>query len=317
MVNYFKSSVYHLFHGHTTFKDPDRYNVFNKHKTMDKQGWIEYLMDNYQWGIPNNIDIDPTPINDTLLYAFKNTNKPMITICIVNYLRYETLINTLKKYSELGVTLNVILWVNDCDRMDQSIRKCLNTIGESFHTFTIMYCKTNMGTGYPRHIMMKRAYYEFDSPYIMTSDDDIMFDSADSLIMSATILHQDKYKKYGGMGIWVSPLYNTLNTSSGKNIKFTEGFHKVDTLGASTMTIRREVLNDAEVDPNYIIGLVDWDFSLSIRKAGWELGLLCDPRFKPNNIRTKQTLEYENGRWNDKIIKQSKNRFKQKWGISV
>lgn len=316
--DFFKSGVYHLFHGHETKRTNDRFPTFHKHKNLDRQGWITELLEHHNWGA---VEGEELPIvNETLLYALNNGEKPLLTVCIVNYKRYDILINTLRQYISIGANINLILWINDCDSMPESIKETVLTLSEKFYMSDVMWCRKNMGTGYPRFMMLNKAYYEYDTPYIMTSDDDIMFDDSDSVFMGCSILHQSRFKEYGAIGIWCSPIYFIIQKDEKglSKVRPGVGFHNTQTLGAATMTIRREVLEGANTDPGYTIGLVDWDFSQSIVKAGWKLGLLCDERFKPENVGgSKDNAEYTKGRWDKSVIEKSYERYKKKWNLDI
>jgi len=318
----FKSTVRHLFHGHETKRDEARHPVFDRHFTYNKEDWFEHIRRNYNWGWPVegtvNLSEFKTHINESLLYVYKNSNKVRLTICIVNFLRYDKLINTLKTLLSFNIPLNILLWINQCGDMPIDKKFEIEEILKMFSMHDIIYNKKNMGTGYPRYIMFNKAKFEYDTDYIMTMDDDIYYQNPDSLIMGSAILDQHSYKEYGSIGLWCSPYYNIVRVSGSDIVKntVTPGFHDVDCLGAATMTFRRKVLDTCNCDPQYIIGLVDWDFSLSMIKSGWKLGLLCDERYKPINDASGGGEDYKNGRWDEKTIKNSKNIFKNKWGLS-
>ena len=79
----FKSTIYHLWHGHQTKKDNTRFNIFNRHKSYRKEDWLEHIRRNYDWGRPNG-NIDETGddyINESLLYVYKTSTKARITLC--------------------------------------------------------------------------------------------------------------------------------------------------------------------------------------------------------------------------------------------
>ena len=62
-IKILKAKVFHLYHSHTTFKDPKRFKIFNKHKLYSKDDWKEYIKSVDTWGEEiNNIEI----INDKI-----------------------------------------------------------------------------------------------------------------------------------------------------------------------------------------------------------------------------------------------------------
>jgi hypothetical protein len=49
-INVINSKVYHLYHHHTTYKDPKRFEIFQKHKTFKRYDWEKYLKNINIWG---------------------------------------------------------------------------------------------------------------------------------------------------------------------------------------------------------------------------------------------------------------------------
>ncbi|MCK5017241.1 MAG: hypothetical protein KAS32_09220 [Candidatus Peribacteraceae bacterium] len=321
----FDSTVYHLFHGHETKRDDTRFPIFNRHKKYKQEDWYEHIRRNSGWGMPESDNIDMTDyksyLNESLLYVYTNSRKPRITICMVSYLRYETLIKSLNNILSLGVSVNLLLWINQSDKMTKNIRDRVRVLCSKFPNHEITFSKTNMGTGYPRFMMLNKAHHEYDTEFVMTTDDDIMFRTPEELVLGATVLDQKEYSDYGAIGIWCDPRYNRVHIKKGGKsfslISPTEGFYDVDALGAATMTIRRSVLKNCNCDPQYLIGLVDWDFSMSMRQEGWKLGLVCDNRYKPLNDVSGSTNEYRRGRWDETVIENSKKLFRKKWNIKI
>jgi hypothetical protein len=319
----FKSTIYHMWHGHETKKDDSRFDVFHKHKKYDRNDWLEHIKRNYDWGVPNgNIDTTESKpyINDSLLYVYKNSPEIRITICMVNYLRYDILLRSLANLLSFNIPINLILWVNDSNSMVTTVRKKVESLCSKFAGCDITYSKKNLGTGYPRYMMLNKAYYEFPTDYVMTTDDDIMFGSAESLILGATILDQKDYAGHGAVGLWCDPVYLLLDYDGTRKMVMTRptpGFYDVNVLGAATMTIRREVLEKCSCDPQFIIGFVDWDFSMSIKSQGWDLCLVCDDRFKPFNDTSGNCEKYQQGRSNEEVKAMSRKLFRDKWKIDI
>lgn len=321
--NIFKSKVYHLFHGHETKRDNDRFEVFNRHKAYDREGWLDHLIRNGDWGHPNEgsviVDMFKPYVNETILYAYKNSERPRITICMTNFLRYEMLVKSLTRILSFNIPLNIILWVNGSDNMSSDTRNIVTGLLEKFNQHDIIYSKKNMGTGYPRYMMFNKARFEYDTDFVMTMDDDTIHMLPESLILGATALEQKRYSDYGAMGLWCYPHYQIVRKNNGvlSMEKPKEGFYDVDCLGAATMTFRRSILDTCNSDPQFIIGLVDWDFSLSIRSEGYKLGLICDDRYKPVNDTSLNTREYVDSRWDETVIHNSKQLFKKKWALEI
>jgi len=324
VINTFKSTIYHLHHAHETSRDNSTYSIFKKHQSYNDEDWYDHIRRNHDWGIPqDNIDLSlyKDYINESLLHVYTHSQKIRITVCMVTYMRYDILLRSLEKYLSLNVPINMILWINQVKSMPMNIKQRVDELCSRFSGHSIMCSDRNMGTGYPRFMMLNKAYHEFKTDYVMTTDDDIIFNSDNELVLGATVLDQDKYKDYGGIGLWVNPEHPIVTKNDNKInlVAPSEGFHDVDLLGAATMTIRRDVLEYCNCDPRYIIGLVDWDFSMSILSKGWKLGLVCDDRFKPDNDpgQYKHNTEYKKCRMNKDIIDNSKKLFNDKWGIQI
>ncbi len=323
---FFKSTVYHLHHDHETYRDPDRFILFDKFKAFSKGEWLNHLEKiGSSWGLPveNSTIWDDVPpndviVNESLIKSMISNTKPLLTVCIVSYRRWDTLIDTLKKYISSGVKLNLFLWLNSCDDIPLDKMETIRSLCTKFFNYDVTVCKSNMGTGHPRNIMLSRSYRELDTPYIMTVDDDIQFNTPEEIMVGASILENIHNKRYGSVGIWCIPTYEAIHIDGSviQNYKPHDGFQDVDALGAAAMTIRRDVLSGCNTDPNYKMGLVDWDFSMTIKKDGWKLGLLCDDRYKPLNFVDGGDDIYKSDRGDKGVKKASENLFIKKWGLT-
>ena len=229
---------------------------------------------------------------------------------------------TVKKTKMPGKNLNVSFKGTELEdvSLEDVIQEKLQIIEElcnDFYYSNITYCKINAGTGHSRNIMLSRIYREMDTKYVMTSDDDILFKTPKEILVGASILDNILYRKFGAVGIWCDPIYEAIYIKNNiiQNYKPKKGFQEVDALGAATMTIRKEILKSCNTDPDYLIGLVDWDFSMQIKEKGWKLGLLCDKDYKVYNIADKTDIIYKEARSNKDVKKQSKNLFYYKWNL--
>ena len=322
----FKTAVYHLHHDHITYKDDLRFQLFEKFKNFNRNDWLNHLEkigDN--WGKPinnctlwDNIQINQeTIINQDILQKMINNPVPVLSLCIVSYRRWDTLIESLQSYLNTKIPLNLFLWLNSYEDIPKESLQMIQELCNQFYYADITYCKINAGTGHSRNILLSRIYKETTTKYVMTSDDDILFKKPEEILIGASILDNLLYNHYGAIGIWCEPTYEAIHIQNKiiQNYKPKQGFQEVDALGAATMTFRKEILKNCNTDPDYLIGLVDWDFSMQIKSKGWKLGLLCDPYYKVINTAVKTDEIYKEARTNKSIKKQSKNLFYQKWGI--
>lgn len=326
--HHFKSTVSHLYHGHTTEKHPLRFEIFELFKRFDKTSAQEYVKQKGDdWGKPVEESsiweyIDNTGINDyynkDVLISMIKSKKPIITLCMVSYRRYKTLITTLEKYVSFNIPINLILWLNSYNDYTRYQLQHIKRMCKKLYSYDITYCNKNMGTGHPRNIMLSRAYKEYDTPYIMTTDDDILYNTEEEFLIGASILEQTKYYQYGAIGIWCDPIYYSLYVINDelKNYIPKKGFQNVDALGAATMTIKRKVLSKCNTDGEYKLGWVDTDFSFQIRDNNYKLGLLCDTKWKPYNVADKSDIVYKKARSDKNVTQLSKDRFIKKWGVT-
>jgi hypothetical protein len=282
---------------------------------------LEYARIGHSWEYPiNNMDVSKfhSYIDDTLLYSYKS-DKPRVTVCMTNFLRYGMLIRALNNLINLETPLNIILWVNQCDSMSEEVKTEVEGLLKRFSGYRLIYNSHNIGNGYPLHEMFDIAKKEFDTEYVMTSDDDILYHNKESFILSMAMLDQQKFSEYGAIGVWITPNYNIVKIVDNKIVetKPTEGFHDVDCIGGSTTVIRREVLDTCNYDYRYVMGYADWDFSLLMGSKGWKIGMVCDLRYKPLNDPSNNDKDYISGRYNINTINDSIKLFVDKWGIEV
>ena len=328
----FKATIWHLHHSHQSKRFLYRHKILDAHEKRTTQKWIDSLLDYkaYNWGYCKSLEIEGTYnpkrfpntehyFSHALMYAFTQSKKPLITICMVNYRRHDTLFDTISNYKEIGANVNLLLWMNGSDDIPKDILEKIHKMcKKSFVSYEIFLNKENSGTAKGRNFMLKKAYEEYDTPYIMTTDDDIIFKDLGSLMVSATVLHQQKFKDFGAMAIGCKPLKALVKVLDKKMVKVVPktGIQKADVLGAATMMIRREVLKDCNVDKSYPrVGFVDWDFSLEITDRDWLLGLLYEDHYVAFNNAYEGDTKYNKGRYDKSLIQQSYHIFKSKWNI--
>jgi len=245
--------------------------------------------------------------------------EPYITICMVNYRRYDILLNTLRRYKSFNLKINLLLWINDSSFMPKHILDEVQSIcKETFVKHCIFKCQQNVGTSISRNHLLKYAYEEYQTPYVMTTDDDISFSSKEALVISAAVLEQKEFQEFGAIGINCVTTNHIIKIKDMSMVAETPkiGLQEVDVLGAASMMIRRDVLKECNVDPLYKrIGLIDWDFSMTIKAKGWKLGFIYDKDYQVINNANTNDIEYNRNRYHKESIKAAYYRFKGKWGV--
>jgi GT2 family glycosyltransferase len=178
----------------------------------------------------------------------------------------------------------------------------------------LIFTHSNRGTGLPRHNMVHKAL-DFNTPYIMTTDDDMFFPpgSVEALI---SILEDNP--ELGAIDLWVHPNLNAWfmrpNKMQYKQPK--QPFEYVDGMGSATMIMRREVFETCDYDINYYVGWADIDFCMQMRKSNWKLGILAIPEYKAFNYKGRGTDDYRKYtqyRHDAQHAGNSSIRFQEKW----
>lgn len=272
----FKSSVYHLHHSHKTGQDKQVVRTYKKHKKYTKQDWIDHIRRHYDWGHPGpytiNISEKDQYINESLIYAFSNSKKPLITVCLVSLLGSDILLERLKQYVSLGVSINMILCVNDTGSIPDTDKLSIHGICKEFSSYSIILNKSDVSLSYSKSVLLNKAKYEYTADYIIVTDDSATFKSAKQLVLGATVLDQDIFSDYGAISL--DPESNT------------DGVTEVDDLDKfTTITIRKSVMGDK--DPAIQNTAIN---SQAIKAKGYKLGLISgktrdiamdeDPRFE-------------------------------------
>jgi hypothetical protein len=309
-----KEYVYHLYHAHNTYRDPRRHTVLKKLMKYTKQDWIKHI-NSINWGkFITNTTISEPKQDIQVLSDFKYYTEPILSICIVNYRRFNTLIRTLKKYTEFGININLFLWINDSSFFSKEQHKKIESICSKLYHHEIIKNEDNVGTGKSRHMLLSLAY-ESGTPYIMTTDDDMLYNNEDELLIGPSFLQSND--DYDAIGIWCEPITcaHYIVGDEILNFKPKKGLQEVDVLGAATMTMRRSVISDCLTDERMVVSLVDIDFSLCLKNNGHKMCLLCDDRWKPTNINDLSDTIYKNERYSIKYRKISENILMKKWGL--
>jgi GT2 family glycosyltransferase len=302
-----ESTVYHMYHSHRTFRDTKRLQIWNLIKEWDINQWKENI--SLGWG-----EIDKED-GDYKIYA--KSGEPLITLAMLSYKRVEMLKKALNAHLSSGVSLNLVLRVQGAEELSKRDKMEILDTAMRFNGLDIQFTTGNHGTGIPRWDILDRAKRHFNTPYIMTTDDDMFFKPG---TFSRLIKEHEKRKEFGAISVTCEPNYKShiINGNSFETRIPTEPFDEnVDAMGNGTCMFKRQVFDTCEYDKEYYIGLADFDFCLQMKEQGYKLGILADPRYKALNDQSSSTSEYYKARYNKEAIENSKKRFYEKWRINV
>jgi GT2 family glycosyltransferase len=239
--------------------------------------------------------------------------EPVVTIAMLSYRRPASLIISLKKHLSNGTPMNLCLRVQGSEELSDTIKDEIRDLVSQFYGSHLVFTKNNLGSGIPRHEMMAKAL-EFDTPYIYTTDDDMLFPEY-SIITQVAVL--DTLKEYGALGSVCTPSYPRYFIKYGKisSSKVVKSFEDTEMMGSATTLYRREVFDTCEYDKDYQIGLGDFDLCMQMAESGWKLGIMNIKELNSLNDWDPKAKDYIRERYNRPVIAYSKQRFRWKWGI--
>jgi GT2 family glycosyltransferase len=110
------------------------------------------------------------------------------------------------KYGLLKYTDIESLITKGSEELSDTIKDEIRDLVSQFYGSHLVFTKNNLGSGIPRHVMMAKAL-EFDTPYIYTTDDDMLFPEY-SIITQVAVL--DTLKEYGALGSVCTPSYKPI-----------------------------------------------------------------------------------------------------------
>jgi len=262
-----------------------------------------------------------TGFNKSTLERVFNTEETILSLGMLSLLRTETMLKMLDHWnqnrfikSNLAFNVQGKEYLSGMDK-DLIENKVENYFDKSFLNFTF----SNRGTGVPRYNMVHKAL-DFDTPYIMTTDDDMFFPpgSVEALI---SILEDNP--EMGAVDMWVHPNLNawfmgSLDKMIYRQPKSPFGF--VDGMGSASMVIRREVFDSCDYDNQYYVGWADIDFCMQMKKNKWKMGILAIPDYKALNFKGKGTKNhkmYVQHRHDAQHTSNSSVRFATKWKRTI
>jgi GT2 family glycosyltransferase len=246
-----------------------------------------------------------------------NEKETILSVAMLSLYRTNKLLEMMNHWGDSRfIKSNLSLRVQGSELLGNSDRKLIKkTAKKNFQETSIFYNEENRGSGQPRHEMVHKAL-EYNTPYIMTTDDDMFFPPG-SIESQISILKDNS--DIGAVTFWCSPNLNFWDAIGNRMIprQPTPPFDFGDAVGSGTMVMKREIFDTCDLDPGYFVGWGDLDFCMQIRKAGWKIGMLCIPGFKALNDSRGNTPKYRENRYNKIWAEESRKRFYGKWNRMI
>ena len=278
--------------------------IENECKTRIGNGMLDKICSKYK-------DI----LDKAQIIGLMGMDKPLVTIAMLSFKRFDVLISSLERHLLNRTPLNMVLRVQCCEDLTTQQKDKIIELVSRFHASDLQFTEKNLGSGIPRHDVINRALTKFNTPYILTTDDDMLWEPY-SIIAQVSLL--ERLPGYGLISSVCAPNYPRHYKEN--NIwKFEQviqdTFVDAHLIGSATSVYRREVFDTCEYDKKYTIGCGDYDLCMQIDKAGWKIGVLNIPELKSLNNNKGNTQEYRKMRYNKAVTKLSTTRFNEKWGI--
>lgn len=288
--------IYHLYHTHKTIRVQSIKNKWKDVVNWNKKAWVD---ENNKLG--NNWGIGK-----------------QISIAMINYLREEKLLSTLKTILKNShIPLSITLQEQGCEDISDIFKKELESILSNFCSFNVKYTKGNIGTAVPRYnTTMDTLEKQFDYTIIIDSDMQIPYSCFEYMFNEI-----EKRPTYGAISCWCEPNYNGWIISKNKLMLFklnSNEFHDTDALGTGCVIVRTELFKNAQFNTDLVIGFIDFLWCMEIRnKTSWKMGILSNLKYKLINNRRGDGSKYSQARNNLNEINKSREYFKKKWQINV
>lgn len=292
----YDNHIYHLYHNHKTVRNDSvrrkwREDIIN----WDNKKWIvetQNIKEN--WGVGKKI-----------------------TISMINYLREDKLIRTLKNiHDHSRMPLNIIIQIQNRNNISDDIRDSIIDELDKFKSYQIIWNDDNLGTAIPRYNTTQESLNN-GSDYTIIIDSDMLINNGTLELLYNKIENEPDY---GAISCWCKPYYAKWKIQNGtlKQERLTEGFHDSDTLGTGCVIIRTDIFNRAHFNKDLIIGYIDFIWCMEVKnKTSYKLGILCNSNHKILNDSKGNSKEYMKARQNKTAIEKSKKYIKEKYDITV
>lgn len=295
-VEKYEQCIWHLFHSHQTHRSEEiRKKWHNELILWNDEKWIqetENLKDN--WGIGKKV-----------------------SIAMINYLRENKLIQTLKTIKKNSrIPLDIVIQLQGKENLNDKIKQHIVNELETFKSYEIIWNDGNLGTATPRYNTTQKTL-ENKNEYTIIIDSDMIINNGTLELLYNKI---ENNKEYGAISCWCKPNYykyelidNKLNQKT-----LSEGFHETDALGTGCVIVKTEIFKKAKFNTNLIIGFIDFIWCLEIKnKTRYKLGIICDNYHKILNDASNNSKEYMIERTNKIAINKSRKYIKDTWNINI
>jgi GT2 family glycosyltransferase len=253
--------------------------------------------------------------NEDALEKIVNSTETLVTIAMLSYRRHDVLLESLKQYIQYPLKFNICLRVQGAEEMPAHKRLQVMELMNSFEGFDVQFTRGNHGTGVPRYDVVERALKHFDTPYIATFDDDILWPRNG---IEALLCILSDNEELGGVAMWCYPNYNAWYID-GTYMRHRPPHGPLDIVtacGSGTKMAKREVFEKVPLDSNFYIGWADMCWGYEVNKAGWHLGILAIPQLVAAN-QVVMDPRYLQARYDQIQANRSLQYFKQKHGIEI
>ena len=243
--------------------------------------------------------------------------EPKITVAIVSWLLEDRLMKTLRDIpNNTSQPLNLCLHVQGAEQISVETKQAIIDSASGFVNKDIYFTEGNRGIAPPRSENLKRAA---TTPFIFMSDNDMDY-AKDTIDKELEFLNSNP--DFGMVDVLFNEMkYHRTVKGTKVNCFPIDLSHphtvEVDLIGGTSVLIRQEVaLTLGIIDTRYCVGSWDFDFSMNVRKAGWKIATIVDPKLMARNDKSFRTAEYAKNKVKNSIIEQGRRLFENKWGFS-
>lgn len=242
----------------------------------------------------------------------------LLTVCIVHYNKVNKLKKTVTTLQEsTGLPVRLKLLNNGYE--DDEIRSYLADL-EREDWVEVIYNDENVGCPPGRHQLLR----EIRTPYAMTLDDDMyvedgwlerileLFEAdADIGVVGVPYVNAGTGSRRGGARITLRSNVLRKEDVDWETVPGDRSYVRVDHVPGGTMVFRRELLEEFDWDPQFFVGMGDFDKSLQIMHSEWDQVMATGVEFEHDVSRDE---DYRRVRKDYREIRRSYGKFVAKWG---